>query len=508
MKLAKTTLRQKIGKFFGGETDKRLPTSVLGRLSGWGEAPAMGHAATMASIQAAMKNSENGDTYLLFGLFRDMICNSSHVRGEIAKRLIAVLGKPLVIQPEDRTKEDDKVAAKLCAEMVSNCDNWLDGMLHVQMASCWPVSGAEKIFEPVNGSDSDKFSLPVIYRLKKIVPVNYALFCYRVAYWSLSQASMGSYPMSPGMNLAGPGYRPQLAGQVADENNDVLYWNADDWQPDIRFYSVLPNGQINWDLGATYKPDLDRHIIHRGNIVSSFRDTYGGDLRATLFWWLVATLGRDWFSAYMFRFGRPFILGKANTADENVVNYLKKVFNDGTSVSGGAVIVNKDAEIELVQAAVSGGADGFEKYINLCNKQITTQILGHSLSTSSEKTGLGSGMADVSSDLKDEWREFDNARLKETAVKQIFTPWLRVNGYKGNVIPCWGGASTATRSTLAKTLLDLKNAGWMPSEDSEQAISDVMGFKVERVEIESETNENPANGEGKKPDSSGDSGKA
>jgi len=501
------TLQQQAQDMAVAMLGRMLPQSVKARLSGWGEAPQWGTSATMSSVQGALRTAENGDTYLLFSLYRDMICNSLHVRGEISKRLIAVLGKPLVIQPANRANQDDVQAAKLCAEMVNACSNWLDGMLHVQVGSVYPVSAAEKIYEAVNTADSP-FSSPVAYRLKKIVPVNYALYCYRIAFWSLSQASLGTEPMQPGMNMLGSGARPYNGGPTPGPDGKIentLWWNADDWQPDMRFYDVLVNGQVNWDLGQTYKPDPMRHIIHRGNIITSFRDTFGGDLRPVLFWWLLSTLGRDWFASYMFRFGRPFVVGYANTSDKNIVDLLEKTFNAGTTVSGGAIIVNKEAKIELIQAAVSGGADGFEKYVNFCHSQITKGILGHELSTSAKNTGLGSGMADLSSDVKDEWREMDNTRLKSTAADQIFHPWLRLNGYRGNVIPCWGGSSPGNRALFAKTLVDLKNAGWQPAgDDSEQAISDTMGFKVERIELP-DTNDkgndnDPAGGKSKQSD--------
>jgi hypothetical protein len=491
-----------------GNVGRGVPEVVLARLSGWGEAPQWGNAATMASIQGALRASETGDTYLLFALYRDMIMNSLHIQGEMGKRLIAVLGKPLVIQPAEKSSPDDVMAAKLCQEMVANCENWLDGMLHVQMGSMYPVSATEKIFEPVNTAESN-FSQPVRYRLKKLVPVNYALFCYRVAFWSLSQASLGAMPMQPGMNLAGAGGMPNIIGPrggSGQPENENLWWNADDRWPDIRFFDVLRNGQVNWDLNACYKPDPMRHVIHHGGIATaSFRDTYGGILRGVLFYWLAMTLGRDWFNSYMFRFGRPAVLAYANTSDKNLMDLLEKTFNQGLTVSGGALVVNKDAKVELLQAATSGSADAFEKFLAVCKAEITTGLLGHSLSTTPEKTGLGSGMAGMASELRDDWREMDNTRLRATATEQIFHPWLRLNGYKGRVIPTWGGASPANAAAFAVTLKTLKEAGWEPADDNEQAVSDKMGFKVQRVILESANVENTNNrsGAGGKPDHDG-----
>lgn len=51
--------------------------------------------------------------------------------------------------------------------------------------------------------------------------------------------------------------------------------------------------------------DATRYIIHRGHVMPT-PDTWGGPARALLFWWLLSSMSREWWSQFLERYGQPF----------------------------------------------------------------------------------------------------------------------------------------------------------------------------------------------------------
>ena len=459
-----------------------------------------------------MRVAEYGETYYLFALFRDMMFNDTHIQTEFGKRVMAVIGQKQSIQPftqgpGGKPTPDDLIAAEVIEDMIANCDNWMDGQLHLMNGHIWPVAAAEKIFEPVNGSDQWKFRHPVRYRLKELAAVPYPLFNYRVSYWGAGQQGIGTGPMysnypayvGNGNRYSPAGMTPQeweqgLSNPVVNVNgkgslapDSPIIWNRDDWEPDIRFYSTMIGGMINWDLAASYKPDSDRHVIHRGHFLAGFRDNWGAVMRGLLFLWFFSANGRDWFARFMERYGNPFLLAYVNTNAKDQVDLVTKACNQSTKL--GALIVPHQAKIELQQAMVSNAADGYEKFLEFLNRQKSNVIVGQELSTKAKDTGMGSGTADLQGDVRQDIRKHDERKLSDTERKQIFEHYLRVNGYKGRAPnSIWGGLSMDKAALFAKVLLELKKSGLKPVQRSLVTVSENLGFEVEFDESENTTN--------------------
>lgn len=456
-----------------------VPTNILARLSGFGEPYQQATSLSMAQIQSILRTAESGDTYLLFTVYRDMIINSAHIQTEMGKRIMSVIGQTENIQPCDKENKDDVVAAEAIRDMIANCDNWTAARMHLMGGHLWPLAVSEKIYEPVPASEQFKYKHPVRYRLKKLHPVNYALLSYRISYWNLAQGGNGTYPAG----TTPPNYITSGQPPSSLPSDSPLVWNPDDWEPDLRFYSTLSNGQINFDLASSYKPDPARHVIHRGNVTSGFRDNYGGALRGVLFWWFLSTLGRDWFSRFMERYGSPFVVAYVNTQQKDVLDFLTRALSSSTKQ--GALMVDQRAKVELKETMVSGAADGYSKFIGLCHEEITKIILGQTLSTKPQGTGLGSGVADLQGEVLDAWRQYDERVLGETEQKQIFEDYLRINGFRGRAPkPTCGGLTKNNLLLLSKTLVNLKQAGLKPTESSLETLSEKCGFQVEIDELQ------------------------
>lgn len=486
----KVAAYEKIGEI----SSKYLPEHILGRLSQLGAAPQYGNLVTLKDIQRAFENSRVGETYYMFALFRDMILNDPHMQAEIGKRIMSFIGQNETIEPFDKSNQDDVIAAEVIRDMITNCDNWREGCLHLGNGHVWPIAGCEKIFAPVTGSELYKFKHPVNYRLKKLSPIPYELFNYKVSFYNVN--NIGGTPqqvLAPAPTLTNSGAIPlstdsqfptalNLKGMPTSDPNSLV-WNPDDWNADLRFYNVLSNGLIDWTMSAAYKPDPERHVLHSANVAtSSMKPNYGGLLGSLVFPWFLSMQGRDWFSRAMERYASPFAVAYANTANKNIFDLLTKAFNQATKVN--ALIVPPQAKIELKEVMVSGMADGYEKFIAMLNTEKTKAILGMTLSTTAKATGLGSGVADLQGEVRSDWMIYDQRSFADMEQKQIFEQYLRINGYKGRVPKVYrNGLSPVNQLTKAKTLLTLSQAGVFVDESAQDDLSKDFGTKLKVVDI-------------------------
>jgi hypothetical protein len=470
-----------------------LPMAVQSRLSGLGEPPQLGNSVTLKDIQNSIRTSERGEPYYLFALFRDMIENDSHAQAEIGKRIMSFMGQSESIEPIDKNNPEDVIAAEVVADMIRNCDNWREGSIHLANGHIWPLACAEKIYEPVSAADQYKFKHPVTYRLKKLHQIPWPLLNFKVAYWNLA-TDLGSIPNGgpqggaipqavatnsgalPRQDTSGPSaYQDAISG-----NNPVLVWNPNDWQPDLRFYATFANGLIDWTMANCYKPDPIRHVIHSANVATSnIRQNFGGLLRSLIPWWYFKTNGRDWYARAMERYGSPFAVAYGRMGDKNLFDLLTKAFNDATKTN--ALLVPTGTKIELKEVMASSMSDGFAKFIEVCNTEQTKAVLGQTLSTTSKGSGMmgGSGVADLHSDVKEEWALFDKRAYCEMQWQQIFEPYLRINGYKGRCRSVRGGINPSQQALMAKTLQSLYLSGIRVAKSEEQQLTNTFGIKLE-----------------------------
>jgi phage gp29-like protein len=225
-----------------------------------------------------------------------------------------------------------------------------------------------------------------------------------------------------------------------------------------------------------HDPDPDRYIIHRGHLLTT-PDNYGGPMRSILFWTLFRSCNRDWWIRFLERFGSPFLVGKYESGDENTRNLLRQAFSSATKLFG--IAVSRDVDIELQQANQTSG-DAFKQFIETANSEISRLIVGQTLSSTASATGLGSGVASIQSEVRDDIRQFDALMLLETIKQQIVDQLLEINGFSGDVTLTWGSASLAELRNRVGLLKDLFTAGLVPTVDSLAKISSQLGFSVER----------------------------
>ena len=472
-----------------------LLREIQARLSGLGEPPQFGNRVVLKDIQNAIRMAELGETYYMFALFRDMTENDPHLQAEMGKRVMSFMGQQETIEPFNVKDEDDNIAVEVIEDMRENCENWDEGSVHLALGHIWPISGAEKIYRAVEPEERHNFRHPVASKIHEIHPIPWPLYTYKVAYWNvgLSGGSPQDLLTQQGAQI-GTGSIPinNPAGLVAYHvnikvENDVLQWNPQDWHPDLRFYGTLSNGVIDWTLSTGYKPDKIRHILHRAQVATSgIRDNFGATMRALIPIWFYKRNLIDWYMQSMERYGAPFVVAQARIADKNVSDILTKALNQASVLR--ALLVPPGTKIQLEQAQTSGMSDGFAKAIEVLNMEETKAILGITMATSNKGNGLsgGSGQADLQGDVKEEWSLYDKRRYCNMQRTQIFNQYLMVNGYRGRCRSVRGGISAQQQALVAKTYLQLFQAGWRPLADEAPKMTNTFGIKLERFDPQAE----------------------
>jgi phage gp29-like protein len=433
-----------------GELSTVIPVRRRAILSGQGELPNLSVTTDVDRIQAAIRAAERGSTLLLFTLYRDMVLNYTHLQAEWAKRKMVVTGQTQEVIPYQKGNAQDEFAAEVIKQMIAKCDNWMDGLSHLLEATLYPVAVCEKIFR--QPSSDDTLEIPVRWLLKELHPVNYLLLNFQAGY--------------------------NVPGSILDQ---TIGYNEADYESDIRISSTLSNGIIDQSVKNSYQPDPARHIVHRGNFLSrSIRDNYGGQMRAILFWWLLATKGRDWWGIFMQKYGNPFLVGYVDTQDKNTVTVLQQNFAMATQIGG--MVVNKNAKIEMEQAASGDASSSYRALKDACNEEVSKVVVGQVLSSVARNTGMGSGVANLHGEVREDIRQYDVRKLSETLTTQLFAYYLRINGIPGNPPTLtWGGKREGDAALQADTLAKLKTAGLQPTQGAITVLSERLGLELERA---------------------------
>lgn len=430
-----------------------IETHRRARMSGLGQPQYLGTTLDVQRVQNALRSAERGDTWQLFTLFRDMSASYGHLTSEWTKRKAVITGNPITLIPHDPDDEDDVTACEVIKQMIDNCRNWYDGLNHLLDATLWPLAAAEKIYQEVSLADntSGKFKHPVRLILKEIAPIDPTLLCFKLPYI--------------------PGYTSQ--------DNPAGKFNADDWEAWLRFYATNPQGMPEYSLRGLYAADPMVHIIHRGNMMSpTIPPNFGGIMRQILFPWLLSTQDRDWWTMFMQKYGKPIIVGKVNTQQLDTVAYMQQALAMCTELGG--LIVDSKAEIDSLAVQIQDGANAHKIFQEWCDSKVSQLVIGSSLSAVPKSTGMGSGMAGQSEEIREDIRKSDINKLSDTLAIQVYQPYLILNGYKGHAPTSrWGGMRGGEAAAYSKTLATMRTGGYKLSDRGLRSANENLGLEFE-----------------------------
>jgi phage gp29-like protein len=246
----------------------------------------------------------------------------------------------------------------------------------------------------------------------------------------------------------------------------------------LKIFDVDPN--TGTPLGSTHEPDPNRYIIHRGHVLS-FPDNWGGPMRSILFWWLLSTMGREWWGRMVEKYGTPFILGKYDPADDQSRTMLQSAFRLATRLGG--LVVPRSTEVEILQAAAQSSGDAHARFVEFCNNQISILIVGQVLSSDAQSTGLGSGVANLQSQVRDDIRQFDSTMISATIQTQLLAHILEINNQSVPTPEVSFGQETGRRDVqmLGTILEPLARSGIEVGDEGIETIGKRIGLSLQRA---------------------------
>ena len=257
----------------------------------------------------------------------------------------------------------------------------------------------------------------------------------------------------------------------------VHYQLLDYSQGAMRIFDVDDTGT---PLHTSHEVTPERYIVHRCDLMP-VPDNWGGAMRSILFWWLLRTMSRQWWADLLERFGVPFLKGKYS--DEKGRATLERAFR--LAVRLGAIVVSKNTEVEIVQAANGDSSNSHERFITICNQEISKLIVGQTLSSNASPTGeLGGGTANLQGEVRDDIRKADAKSLAATLRGQLFEQLLAINGHTGRAPKILFGSESAREQTATLTVIGkLHEAGLEPDDDALNTLSERIGFGIRRAAV-------------------------
>ena len=246
-------------------------------------------------------------------------------------------------------------------------------------------------------------------------------------------------------------------------------------QGEVRIYDVDEQGR---PLATSQVPDSNRYIIHAPKLLP-MPERWGGPMRAVLSWWLLRTMSRQWWASLLERFGTPFLIGKYQSPDDKTV--LTAAFQMAQRIGG--LVISKGTEVELVQAAQNDSGTSHGSFIELCNAEISKLIVGQTLSTTPAATGLGSGVAQLQGQVREDLRRMDALFITSTLRDQLFTQLLRLNGFACQTPKLRFGIDSSYEENAAIAMLpSLAQAGLELDDAGLAQLADQTGLSLRRRE--------------------------
>ena len=412
------SLRTQISEYLA----KLLPTKTRLIVRGKQQPAASAHLMDVDVMHGHLRSAEAGDTTPLFGLYRDILASHAHTQGEFNKRKLAVLGEPLTLTAKNG---EDPAEVAWVAELQTQLEDrpgLMDFLSHCLDATMYPVSLSERTYQPSSRPGWR-------YELGAILPV-------------------------PHIHLAWP-YGEFSIKETDDDGNF---------------------------LGTFSRPSPVRYICHKGHLLTSVPDYWGGPMRALVFWWLFATMDRDWWARFLDRFGSPFLVGKYDEADDGARYSLESAFSSATRLFGMAI--TKDTEVSMHQANSVGGGEAFENFQTFANGEISKLIVGQPGSASSKNPGLGGdGQAQAQSEVRDDIKKYDSARLAHTIRTQVLKPLAQINGWTYDLPSVSFGVISEEEADLTGELMaSLFQAGLEPDDEGVKTLSKKLGLSLRRIQ--------------------------
>ena len=197
------------------------------------------------------------------------------------------------------------------------------------------------------------------------------------------------------------------------------FQNLETWQFDLRDGFVPRLVTDEFPSGLPEDMQRDKFIFHQFRKKSD--PARQGKIRVLA--WLHCFQNwpiKDLFS-FIERFGMPFVVAKVDqNAWENERQVLHQIIRSFGPSGGG--VFTKNTELELLNAANTGGDNVYFRALEFTRSAIYTLIVGQ-LASSSDSSGMSNG--DAQTAVRQDILEADARALEATIYAQVAVPWTR-----------------------------------------------------------------------------------
>lgn len=390
--------------------------------TGLGHPQALAQTLSVDRLQAILRTAEAGEPCDLFAVYRDILVGHAHTQTEFAKRKLAALTKALAFAPFDDANANDVTVANLADRWLGRHPQYLNpGLNHLLNGHLYPVAVLERTWKPAPPNASGIRWVP-----GEFIPVPYHL----------------------------------------------LTWE----RGVLEIYDAHPD--LGHRLTTKAEPDPARYVVHRGHLLQDIPDNWGGPMRAALFWWLFATMDRDWWVAFLERFGSPFIVGRYDQGDDQSRRTLASAFSLAKRLFG--LVISKDTEVEVHEVQTRSHGEAFEKMHAVANAELSKLILGQTMTTTAAPGGIGGTQAEVQDRVRADIEAWDITALSATIRDQIVAEFARLNGLNGSAELTVATSSAPELGEKAALLEALAKANLELTDDGIEALSQEAGLPIRR----------------------------
>ena len=205
-----------------------------------------------------------------------------------------------------------------------------------------------------------------------------------------------------------------------------------------------------------------------------------GLMRTLSWYYMFKIIALKDFATWLDRYGMPLRLAKINATQFNDAAFYDKIRGAlRTLGSDGSGVFTADTEIEIV-AAAKQGADGFDRMIDIVNREAAQLVLGHELSSQSSP---GSGQLGISAAVavRQDYVEGDCNWLANIVRRDDFRPMVEWNygaeAVTGGLVPFLWLDYEPSKDLIAEANMRKIIADTFPDlEFSEQDVRDTFGI--------------------------------
>jgi phage gp29-like protein len=368
-------------------------------------------------IHSHIAQAKGGNMTPLLSLYREIEVADDVIASNLNSRKLAVLSDLPTVQPCRKGVLEDQRAADAFQRALDLSPSFLDGCKHWLSGVLWPVS---------------------------VCQVN----------WLPGRLDYSSFNLTP------------IPLEQLDYSHDYT----------LRIAAVSPEGMAI--TGQSIYPDPAQFICHRGHL-STHSDTWGGPFRALVFWHLFGACNRDWLVRFLERFGAPFLVGRYDPDDEESRANLETAFAEAARTFG--IVATTGTQIELHEAKSAVGTAAFESFHNIAERAKIRVILGQTLSSKNDASGMNSGNAALQGEVRGEYKQWDRIMLATTIRKGLAEPFMSINRLPGQTPKISWPGDPADLARLGSYLQTAAAAGLEVDDTGLEAINDLTGITLRRA---------------------------